>query len=556
MKNIFRISLLLIGLLTMTNGTVEAQLMEEKDKFTRADSLRGTLSELRSWFDVHYYDLHVQVFVDEKYIEGYNKIYYKVLEESDVMQIDLFDNLQVNSILYKGEKLKYKREHNAIFIELGETAEVGSLQSLTISYEGQPQIAKNAPWDGGFVWEKDEEGKDWVGVACQGLGASVWWPNKDHQSEEPDSMLITCTVPKGLTCIANGNMRSQREDFDNSIFEWFVSYPINNYNVSLNIGDYTHFSEVFEGADGRKLDLDYYVLSYNLETAKEHFKQVKPMMACFEEALGPYPFWEDGFALVETPYLGMEHQSAIAYGNKYLTGYAGMDYSRIGLDFDYIIIHEAGHEWWGNSITSYDIADMWIHEGFCTYSESLYVECLYGYDKALEYINAKKPSIRNERPIIGPYNVNKEGSGDMYSKGMLFLNTVRHIVDNEEVWKEGIIKGLLKDFENTIVNTDTIVQYINRKSGKKLDRVFDQYLKHPNIPVLKYKLDSKGKMLSYKWDADVEGFDMPVKYIDRKGNSVWLNPTTEWQDTKVKMKKTKKVKFEEDLFYIKVMKDK
>lgn len=545
-----RFPLLLVALLTFSSiFTAEAQLMEKKVEFTRADTLRGTMSPVRDWFDVHYYDLEVKVMPSTQTIKGKNTIHYKVLSKQKVMQIDLFENLDIDKIVYKGKEVPYTREFNAVFIELEDEAKVGSLQEIMIEYGGKPTIAKNAPWDGGLVWAKDDQEKDWIGVACQGLGASVWWPNKDHQSEEPDSMQITLSAPNDLVAVANGNLRKTMPDGDDfTKHQWFVSYPINNYNVTLNIGDYEYFSEEFKGMDGRILNLEYYVLSYNLEKAKKHFQQVPPMMKCFEEKLGPYPFWEDGFALVETPYLGMEHQSAIAYGNRYLTGYAGMDYSRIGLDFDYIIIHEAGHEWWGNSITSYDIADMWIHEGFCTYSEALYVECMHGYEKAMDYVNAKKRTIRNDQAIIGPYGVNKEGSGDMYNKGMLFLNTVRHIINDDVVWDD-IIKGMLRDFEMSVINTDTVIQYMNRKSGKELSKVFDQYLNYPNIPVLEYKIDKKGKKLSYKWNADVKGFDMPVKYMDKKGAEQWLYPTTDWKT--IKLKKQKEVKFVERQFYIK-----
>ncbi len=547
-------SFLLAFLLTLGGSyTADAQLMEEKTTFTKADTLRGTLSPVRDWFDVHYYDLEVKIMPSTKTIKGSNTIYYKVLGKQKTMQIDLFSNLDIDRITYNGKELDFSREFNAVFIDMKEEAAVGSLQKIMIEYGGKPQIAENAPWDGGLVWSKDDEDKDWIGVACQGLGASVWWPNKDHQSEEPDSMLITISAPNELTAVANGNLRQKMPDGDDfTKHQWFVSYPINNYNVTFNIADYAYFSEEFKGMDGRILNLEYYVLAYNLEKAKEHFKQVPPMMKCFEEKLGPYPFWEDGFALVETPYLGMEHQSAIAYGNRYLTGYAGMDYSRIGLDFDYIIIHEAGHEWWGNSITSYDIADMWIHEGFCTYSEALYVECMHGYEKAMDYVNAKKRTIRNDQPIIGPYGVNKEGSGDMYNKGMLFLNTVRHIIDDDVVWDD-IIKGMLRDFEMSIINTDTVIQYMNRKSGKDLANVFDQYLNYTQIPTLLYKVDKKGKKLSYKWSADVKDFNMPIKYFDKKGQEQWLYPTTEWQTAK--LKKQKNVKFAERQFYIKTRED-
>lgn len=548
-----KILLLLVILLTIFSDISFAQLMKEKHNYTRGDTLRGTLSPERTWFDVTYYDLNLNIDIDNKQINGYNDIHFKVNKPHGKMQIDLFKNMNIDSILLNNKALTYTREFNAVFIPIEEKMAAQSQQKIRIYYSGAPIVAENPPWDGGFVWRKDKNDKDWIGVACQGIGASLWWPNKDHQSDEPDSMRITGTVPADLKFVANGQMEKKtlNEDKSRATYQWLVSYPINNYAVSINIADYVHFGDVYvSGKDS--LQLNYYVLPYNKEVAEKHFEQVKPMMKCFEEYLGRFPFWRDGFALIETPYLGMEHQSGIAYGNQYKTGYAGRDYSRIGLEFDYIIIHEAGHEWWGNNVTSEDIADMWIHEGFCTYSEALYVECMHGKKTALDYVNAKKPGIGNERAIIGHYGVNKEGSGDMYNKGMLFLNTVRHIVDNDELWRD-ILKGLNKDFQYGIVTTDVVVEYINRKTGKKMNKIFDQYLKHPKIPVLEYKLKKRGKKctdITYRWKADVEGFDMPIQYKDAKGKWQWLKPTTQWQTTKkIKKVKPENFQFAERLFY-------
>ena len=328
---------------------------------------------------------------------------------------------------------------------------IGSVELIEIFYEGKPREAINAPWDGGISWKKDSNGVDFIASSCQGLGASVWWPNKDHQSDEPDSMTITVSAKNPLKIICNGNLRSEETTWNSNLqdsintSEWFVSYPINNYNVTLNIGDYVHFQDQYITREDT-LDLSYYVLSYNEEKAKTHFEQVKPMMECFESFLGKYPFWDDGYALVETPYLGMEHQSAIAYGNDYLPGYRGsLGYSG-GLEFDYIIIHETGHEWWGNSITTNDIADMWIHEGFCTYSEALYVECIYGYDQMIEYVNNQKRFIRNKSPIVGCYHVNHQGSGDMYQKASVMLHTLRTLINDDQLWFS-IIREISDNFK-------------------------------------------------------------------------------------------------------------
>ena len=555
-SNIIFISLIILITLLPVNMFAQGLLSGVDDKFSRADSLRGSLRAERTWFDVTFYDLNITIDPDSQSIAGYNTIHYNVLKSYPVMQLDLFDNLNIDSIIYKDRALEYKREYNAVFIEMGELVKPGELQQLTFYYSGKPTVAKRAPWDGGFVWDKDDNGNHFVGVACQGFGASSWWPNKDHQSDEPDSMRIAGTVPSDLVLASNGRLRDTiQKNEDWTTYEWFVSYPINNYGVSVTIADFVNFNDSYESPTEGELDLRYYVLSYNLEKAKKQFEQVGPMMACFEEWLGPYPFWNDGFALIETPYLGMEHQSGIAYGNGYLTGYAGTDFSRIGLTFDYIIIHEAGHEWWGNNLTSEDIGDMWIHEGFCTYSEALYVECMNGYETAMDYVNAKKPTISNREPVQGPYGVNQEGAGDMYNKGMLMLNTVRHAVGDDELWKE-ILKGLQIDYRHSIVTRDDIIKYMNDKTGKDLAPIFSQYLDYTSIPQLQYKVAKKGKNLivDYRWDADAEGFNLPFKYKDRNGEWLTIYPTSEWQTVKIKKMKEKNLEWSMREFYV-VMKE-
>jgi len=538
------------------NMFAQGLLSADKPTFTRADSLRGSLRAERTWFDVTFYDLNIKVDPETRTIGGHNTIHFLVKEEHPVMQLDLFENLDIDSILFNNRALTYKREHNAVFIEMGESLRPGEIEQLTFYYSGTPTVAKRAPWDGGFVWKKDKNDNHFVGVACQGFGASSWWPTKDHQSDEPDSMRIAGTVPSSLVMASNGRLRSTVKGGDWTTYEWFVGYPINNYNASITIADFVNFNDTYESETEGTLDLRYYVLSYNLEKAKKQFEQVGPMMSCYEEWLGAYPFWKDGFALIETPYLGMEHQSGIAYGNDYLTGYAGSDFSRIGLTFDYIIIHEAGHEWWGNNVTSLDIGDMWIHEGFCTYSESLYVECMNGYETAMDYVNAKKPTIGNREPIQGPYGVNKEGNGDMYNKGMLMLNTVRHAVgDDDELWKE-ILKGLQTDYRHSIVTRKNIVQYVNDKTGKDFSTIFAQYLDHTSVPQLQYKTTKKGKNLivDYRWEADAEGFNLPFKYKDSKGVWQTFQPTSEWQSMKLKKMKAKNLEWAMREFYV-VVKD-
>jgi hypothetical protein len=525
-------------------NVVEGGLMTgESPLSTRADSLRGTLTPVRTCYDVTYYHLNTRINPADRTIKGYNDIQFRVVSPTRRIQVDLFDNLKVDNITWKGATLPYTREANAVFIDFPEELKAGATETIRFGYSGKPREAINPPWDGGLSWKKDSKGDDWVAVSCQGLGASVWWPNKDHQTEEPDSMLISIEVPSALMDISNGRLRSSEDLGDGfTRYNWFVANPINNYDVTFNIGKYAHF-----GDKHNDLTLDYYVLPENLEKAKKHFQQVKPMMTCFEKIFGPYPFYEDGYKLVETPYLGMEHQSAVAYGNKYLNGYLGSGISSapVSLKWDYIIIHESGHEWFGNNITTEDIADMWVHEGFTTYSECIYVECEYGYQEYLNYVNGLKYGIGNQAPIIGNYGVNKEGAGDMYPKGALLLHTVRSIIDDDAKWFS-ILKGLNTDFRHDIVTSAEVEDYIIKKSGKDLSKVFDQYLRHAALP--QFQLREEGGKVQFRWRADVEGFDMPVKASIKGKAAEWIKPTTEWQ-TLPGVESKADLKIATDLFY-------
>ncbi|QCK13918.1 M1 family metallopeptidase [Mangrovivirga cuniculi] len=487
----------------------------------------------RTSFDVKYYHLNISIDPDEKSIQGYNDITFQIDEPTSKIQIDLFDNLNVDSIKFKDKHLDYEREFNAVFIDLGEELPKNDIKTIRFYYSGKPTIAKRAPWDGGFVFDQTPSGDHFIAVACQGFGASSWWPNKDHQSDEPDSMLISVAVPNNLKNISNGRLRGI-DTLDNGYnrWNWYINNPINNYDVSVNIADYVHFHDTY-----KDLDLDYWVLPENLEKAKVQFKEVNPMMACFEEKMGFYPFKEDGYKLVETPYLGMEHQSAIAYGNKYQKGYLGNDLSGtgVGLKWDFIIIHETGHEWFGNSITAADIADMWIHEAFTTYTEAIYIECRWGYEDAMTYLNGMKRNVQNDIPIIGPYGVNKEGSSDMYPKGALMLNTIRHIVANDELWWD-TFRNYTLDHKKTIVNRQIVQSYFEKHLGIDLGTVFDQYLTTTDIPVLEWK--RKGKKYEYRWTRTVDGFDMPVDILI-ENEKTRIHPTTEWQKLKLDNKDAK-----------------
>ncbi|MEE2700429.1 MAG: M1 family metallopeptidase [Bacteroidota bacterium] len=530
-----------------------------QQSFNRKDSLRGELTPIRTCYDVTFYNFSLIIDIDAKVIENsFNEIHFTAISDFDKMQIDLAENLEIIRIEFENDELAFEREFDAVFVYFSRTIKQGEQSKIKVWYKGSPRVAIHPPWDGGFSWEKDKNGKPWIGVSCQGLGASSWWPCKDHQSDEPDSMRIVCAAKYPNKIIANGNLRKDTtiwSDYLNCWLnqsEWFVSYPINNYNVSINVGDYIHFSDFYiSGKDS--LDLSYYVLSYNEEKARKHFLQVKPMMQCFENYFGRYPFWNDGFSLVETPYLGMEHQSGIAYGNDYLEGYHGNTAFIAGLDFDYIIIHESGHEWWGNSITTNDIADMWVQEGFCTYSEVLYVECLHGYQKMLEYVNNQKRRIRNDKPIIGPFHVNKEGSGDMYQKASLMLHTLRSLIEDDKLWFD-ILFGLAKNFEYQTIDGQDVIDYINEKSGKDFSTFFNQYLKNKDLPEFQYKLMKEGRSITllYKWEA-IADFDIPI-LVNAGKDDFWIYPNTDWKEQSLGKIDIDDFSIVEELFLIDVKK--
>jgi len=535
--------LLLFMMLIGLSG--QAQLFTEESNFSRADTLRGSLRPERTDFDMLKYDLHLKVDIDQKQISGYNAITFKVLDNQDIMQLDLFENMQIDSIIFQNKALKYNREFNAVFIDFERELKKDKTHKLQFYYHGNPKIAENPPWDGGFVFTKDKNGKPWVAVAVQGTGASLWYPNKDHLSDEPDEAEIHLSVPEDLIAVSNGKLVNVVETEDRyKTYSWQVSYPINNYNITVNIGNYINFSDQFQD-----LKLDYWVLSYNLEKAKKQFEQVKPMMACFYDKMGEYPFKEDTFKLVETPYLGMEHQSAVAYGNKYRNGYLGGDMSGtgIGLKFDFIIIHESGHEWFGNSVSVKDVADLWIHEGFTSYTEAIFVECEYGKEAALDYIYGLRGTINNDRPLIGEYGVNHEGSGDMYYKGSNMLNTLRSLVEDDALWWK-TFKNFHETYKYQTISTSDVVQFFSEALNKDLTAFFEQYLNYPDIPKLLIKKGETENQILYKWEVDVKEFDMPVE-INYGNKNIWIYPKSDaWKSIKVKPEQI--LKIEERKFYI------
>ncbi|MEA5401448.1 M1 family metallopeptidase [Arcicella sp. DC2W] len=525
-----------------------SQLFQPKKAYTRQDTLRGSITPERAWWNLQYYHLSVKVQPSDSTISGNNLITYKVLKPAQVIQIDLQNPMQITKVEQDGQALNYKRDGNAFFVELQKKQLVGKTESIKVFYEGKPRIARRPPWDGGFSWKKDSSGKWFITTSCQGLGASVWWPCKDHMYDEADSMKISITVPKDLQDISNGRLLKVTDNADDTrTFDWFVANPINNYGVNINIGNYVHFSEKYKGLKG-DLDCNYYVLPEDLEKAKVQFKQVPMMLKAFEHWFGPYPFYEDGYKLVQVSYLGMEHQSSVTYGNKFANGYLGKDLSGTGwgLKWDFIIVHESGHEWFANNITDKDIADMWIHESFTNYSESLFTEYHFGKEAGAAYVRGCRKLIGNQEPIIGDYEVNESGSGDMYYKGGNMLHTIRQVIDNDEKWRQ-ILVGLNKDFYHQTVDTKQIENYISKKAGINLSKVFDQYLRNTKIPTLEYKVENGG--ITYRWTTCVDGFNMPIKVENAKGKYQFIHPSTEWKS----LKGITELKIDEN-FYVNVKK--
>jgi aminopeptidase N len=450
------------------------------------------------------------------------------------MQIDLQMPLVIDSVVQNGAELSARRDGNAFFITLVNPQTTGATNRISVYYHGKPVVAVRPPWDGGFVWARDSVGNRWIVTANEGTGASVWWPNKDIYSDEPDSQRIAITVPDSIVDVSNGRLRRTTPNADGSTtYEWFVANPINNYNVTVNAGGYAHFSDSYEGERGN-LTLDFWPLAYHVDTARKQFAQVKPMLKCFETWFGPYPWYEDGYKLVETPHLGMEHQSAVAYGNHYKNGYLGRDRSATGrgAQWDFIIIHESAHEWFGNNITMKDAADMWIHESFANYAENLYTECQQGKQAGAEYVIGDRRNISNDEPIVGVYGVNHEGSGDMYSKGGSMLHIIRQLIDDDTRWR-GILRGLNKTFWHQTVTGKQVEDYITRNSGLALGKIFDQYLRTTKIPTLEYKL--RGRTLSYRWANVVRGFAMPVRASVAPDRLAWIRPTESWKTLRVSL---------------------
>lgn len=510
-----------------------AQVLNHKKEFTRQDSLRGTDNEFRNWWNVLRYDISVEPDFDKKFIKGKNMIEFEITGNNPgkIMQIDLQEPMKLGKVKLNGKEVKKViHEGNVYFLHLNQKFQTNSKHKLELEFSGNPRVAKNAPWDGGWIFTKDAKGRPWMTVACQGLGASVWFPNKDYQGDEPDKgASLAMTVPEDLIAIGNGRLIDMNQIGDKLEFVWEVKNPINNYNITPYIGHFTEIKDTYKGEKG-DLTLNYWVLDYNRDKAEKQLIQTKDMLKSFEHWFGPYPFYEDGYKLVETSHLGMEHQSAIAYGNHFENGYLGRDLSESGwgMKWDFILIHESGHEWFGNSITTKDVADMWVHEAFTSYSETLHTHQLFGKEAGNDYVIGTRVKIENDIPMIGVYGVNQEGSGDIYYKGANMIHTFRQLLEDDEKFRQ-ILRGMNEEFYHQTVTTKEIEDYMSQMSGIDLTEFFNQYLRTTMIPTLEYKIN--GNEITYRWINVVEKFDMPVKIAN---SEIWLFPNSEWKTEKLK----------------------
>ena len=551
MKQTLLSSIIIISSLLTTNSASAELFPKRAIDDHQQNIFRGTITPERAWWDLTHYNLDIAVDPESKSIAGTNTMKYKVLSESKRLQIELQPPMQLTKVEQNGKVLSVEQLGYSYFIKLEAEQEIGQEYQLTMHFSGIPHEALRAPWDGGITWAKDDNGKDFIASTCQGLGASIWWPNKDHAYDEPNNgALISVEVPEHLMDVSNGRLIKvdHNKQAKTKTYHWQVVNPINNYGININIGDYVHFGEKYAGELGQ-LDMDYYVLRDNLEKAKTQFKDAKRTIEAFEHWFGPYPFYQDSFKLVEAPYLGMEHQSSVTYGNGYQNGYLGKDRSQAGpgMLFDFIIVHESGHEWFANNITHNEVADLWIHESFTNYSESLFLEYHFDQEKAFEYIRGQRLNIQNKSPIIGKYGVHQEGSSDMYDKGGNMLHTIRQIIDNDETWR-GILRGLNKKFYHGITDSAQVENYISEQAGKDFSKIFDQYLRDIRIPTLEYFV--KNNEMQYRWGNAIDGFDMPIK-VTIAGKTQWLSPTSQWEKMSLEAKNSQ-VKVDAN-FYVNTM---
>jgi len=535
---------LLFGAFGQARGTTGAQAKDPQAKPSHADLLRGQYGPYRANNDLLFYHLDIRVDPQKKTVTGKNTIRFRMLKDGTRIQLDLTEGLQVDKVVFGNSSLKYERDSGAVFVDFPETLRAGKTYAIDFYYSGTPLHTGRF---GGFTFGEDPAGRPWIYTACEESGASVWWPNKDQWRDEPEGMEISVAAPNGLMDVSNGKFTGKTDLGDGyTRWDWTVHYPINNYDVALNIADYTHFSGQFG-----KLPLDYYVLPEDLDKAKEQFAQAPGMLEAFTHYFGEYPFAKDGYKLVEVPYSGMEHQSAVSYGNHFKNGYLERDWTGVGIStkFDFIIIHESAHEWFGNAVSAADRSDMWIHEGWATYLECLYVEYRWGKAEGLKYTNAYKTKVKNDRPIVAEREVNATPPQDQYFKGALFLNTLRSVVDDDKKWFR-LIHDYFQHFKYKNIMTEDVAAYFNQQTGRNLTPIFNQYLRHTAIPTLELRFDAAQGMVAYRWKADEKDFGMPVRVGSPEKWQI-IQPTTEWQTLKTAVDE-KSFSVATDLYYVNV----
>lgn len=530
-----RNALSLISFALLTFCSVKAQLNTQSKEYTYKDTLRGSIGPERNWWDVQHYTVYIKPDFTQKRLEGKVDIRFKVLSRGSSMQIDLQEPMQLEKAYLGDAPMSYSRNGDAYFISIPTSLEAGKEYTLALKFSGQVKVAVRPPWDGGWIFTKDQKGRPWMSVACQGLGASVWYPCKDHQSDEPDKgALLRIVAPDSLVAVGNGRLKN-RQTYEKgwTTWDWEVTSPINNYNIVPYIGNYVEFNERYAGESGN-LDCSYWVLDYELEKAQKQFTQVRPMLQAFEHWFGPYPFYADGYKLVQSPHLGMEHQSAVAYGNGFQNGYRGRDLSQSGwgLKWDFIIIHESGHEWFGNNITTAEVADMWVHEGFTNYSETLFTSHQHGVKAGNEYVQGTRALIQNDIPIIGKYGVNEEGSGDMYYKGGNLVHYVRQLCNTDESFRLSMRK-MNEKFRHAITISSEVEQFWSNETGKNLRPLFDQYLRTTQIPTFEYIRTKTG--IQFRWSDCLSSFNIPVA-IFINGERKWVTPNAQWQNLAIASK--------------------
>ncbi|HVT82813.1 MAG TPA: M1 family metallopeptidase [Phycisphaerae bacterium] len=508
---------------------------------TRAVELRGQYGPYRANNDLLSYHLDVRIDPEKKTIAGRNTVKFKMLKDDTRIQLDLADALKVEKVLQGTAELKYERDSGALFIDFPQ-AKAGETVTIDVHYSGTPAQ--------GLTFRTDAAGRPWICSSCEGPGSSTWWPSKDQWTDEVENMEISVAVPNGLMDVSNGKAAGKTDLGDGyTRWDWHVSYPINSYGVSVNVGNYVHFDDQYQD-----VPMDFYCLPEDLEKAKSQFSQAKGMLEAYDHYFGEYPFKKDGYKLVEASYVGMEHQSAVTYGNGFVNGYNRADWTGVGISprFDFIIIHESGHEYFGNAVTAKDKSDMWIHEGWTTYLEQLYVEHRWGREDGLKYINGYKPKIRNQFPIIGTRGTSASArDNDQYFKGALFLNTLRSVIDDDEKWFK-LLHDCFQHFKYRDIMTEDLVAWFNEQTKMDLTPMFDEYLRHAALPVLELKFDEAAGTMGYRWKADEAKFAMPIKVLIN-GHVELVKPTAEWQTFKTTKREEPGVFL--DLYYINVSRE-